>query len=188
MNGYPTVVLAPVLGLVIYAIAHLLLAWATAAAPYRCLTVGFLCGLVTMLVTTAAAGRTAVTSVDSAWLCALNTLCYLALAFGYFNFINLAIASLRIRMLEELASCGGRLPIRHLEDSYGTEQMIGLRIDRLLRGGHVREDGGRLVSGRVQFLAVARIFDALRNAILGSSAPRAPRIGEAGIDMGDRRA
>src|SRR5207245_661371 len=39
---------------------------------------------------------------DGAALAALNLVTYLALAFGYFNFVNLNMTSLRIRVLLEL--------------------------------------------------------------------------------------
>lgn len=188
MDGYRLAVLAPMIGLAVDAAVHVLLAWTTSATPYRCLTVGFLTGSAALLVASLVAARGGGVVADGyGWLGAMNGLCYLALAFGYFNFVNLAIASLRIRMLEELVASGGRLPLRRLEDSYGTDRMIGLRIDRLLRGGHLRDEAGRLVSGRRPFLVVARVFDGLRWMILGSRAPQAARLDFTGSDCGDRR-
>jgi hypothetical protein len=42
-----------------------------------------------------------------------------------------------------------------------------LRLERLVRGGHLVERNGRLHTGRLQFLLVARIFDGLRWLIFG---------------------
>jgi hypothetical protein len=112
---------------------------------------------------------------DGLALAGINIVAYLAFAFGYFNFINLNIASLRIRMLQELADAGGRLPSERLAGLYNIETVIAVRIDRLARGGHLVERGGRYYSGKWQFLIVARTFDLLRWAILGERTRCTPR-------------
>ena len=122
------------------------------------------------------------TLADGVALTGVNAMAYLALAFGYFNFVNLNIASLRIRMIQELAESGGRLPTAHLIGLYNTETVIALRIDRLTSGGHLVERDGRYYSGKRRFLIVARIFDFLRWAILGQRTHHAPRDGVVGWD------
>jgi hypothetical protein len=109
--------------------------------------------------------------LDFAALLGMNLVAYLAFSFGYFNFINLNIASLRIRMLQELAESGGEMPVEALTGLYNTEEVIALRIDRLAGGGHLIERQGRFYSGKRQFLIVGRIFDFLRLVILGSRLP-----------------
>ncbi|NBV46644.1 MAG: hypothetical protein EBR86_13660 [Planctomycetia bacterium] len=101
----------------------------------------------------------------------LDTLTYLALAFGYFNFVNLTIASLRIRLLEEIQQAGGALERARLVEKYDSREVVRVRVERLLRGGHLVERDGRLLRGRAVFLVVARIFDWLRWAIIGSRSP-----------------
>ena len=51
----------------------------------------------------------------------MNLAAYLAFAFGYFNFINLNVASLRIRMLQELMESGGTMPAAAFAACYKTE-------------------------------------------------------------------
>ena len=97
----------------------------------------------------------------------MNGFASLAFAFGYFNFVNLTVASLRIRILEELLDSGGWLSRDAILDRYGTSSVADLRLERLVGGGHLVERNGRLHTGRLQFLLVARIFDALRWLILG---------------------
>ena len=92
---------------------------------------------------------------------------YLALAFGYFNFVNLTVASLRIRLLEEIREAGGLLPTNTLKTAYNSREVVANRLQRLLQGGHLIEKNGRLHSGRLPFLIVARIFDSLRWFIIG---------------------
>jgi hypothetical protein len=162
--------LAPVLGLAAYCLSHLVACRLVRnRGNYFPLVLGCGCGL-TVAVAISLAGllwmRT--TLADGLALAAVNVAAYLALGFGYFNFINLNIASLRIRMIQELAASGSRLPIMRLTGLYNTETVAELRIDRLTRGGHLVERDGRFYSGKRRFLIVARIFDFLRWAILGN--------------------
>lgn len=165
----PIVALAPVLGLAAYCVTHVLAARIIRGrSPYPALAVGALAGLVaTIAITLVACRRDAVSTIDILALVGLNTIASLAFAFGYFNFVNLTVASLRIRILEELADAGGRLPRAALLDRYGTASVADLRLERLVGGGHLVEQNGRLYTGRLQFLLVARIFDGLRWLIFG---------------------
>ena len=165
----PLVALAPVIGLAAYCVSHVITARIIRGrSPYPALAIGALVGLaVTIAITLVACRRDAVSLVDTLALVGLNTLAALAFAFGYFNFVNLTVASLRIRILEELAEAGGRLPRAALLDRYGTASVADLRLARLLGGGHLVERNGRLHTGRLQFLLVARIFDGLRWLIFG---------------------
>ena len=165
----PLVALAPVIGLAAYCVSHVITARIIRGrSPYPALAIGALVGLaVTIAITLVACGRDAVSLVDTLALVGLNTVASLAFAFGYFNFVNLTVASLRIRILEELAEAGGRLPRAALLDRYGTSSVADLRLERLVGGGHLVERNGRLHMGRLQFLVVARIFDGLRWLIFG---------------------
>ena len=105
---------------------------------------------------------------DGLALLAMDLVEYLALAFGYFNFVNLNVASLRIRMLQELAESHGEMPVEALTRLYNTEAVIALRISRLCSGGHLVQRQGRFYIGKRKFLIVGRIFDFLRMMILFS--------------------
>jgi hypothetical protein len=173
------VVLAPVFGLAVYCVGHVLAARIIRGrSPYPALAVGAVAGLIaTVAITLVGCRRDGVSMADTLALLALNTVASLAFAFGYFNFVNLTVASLRIRILEELADAGGRLPRSVLLDRYGTTSVADLRLERLVGGGHLVERNGRLHTGRLQFLVVARIFDGLRRLIFGpayASALRRP--------------
>lgn len=163
LSGYPCVVLAPIAGLLAYTISQVVLAQTMPnRGPYLSLRRGFLVGLVVTFVVTARS----MTLVHTSWLdfvgyASLNVLTYLALAFGYFNFVNLTVASLRIRLLEELLDAGGHLSAVELQNAYNADAVANLRLDRLVRGGHLIERRGRLLIGRKPFMIVARIFDFL---------------------------
>jgi len=174
-SSYPVVVMAPLLGLAAYCLLQMLAARAApSASPYRSLAVGFACGLVVVLMVAGwAAGCMPTSTTDRLALVALDFLTYLALAFGYFNFVNLTVASLRIRILEELSQHEGRLTGASLVGRYSSTNVVRLRLERLIRGGHLVEREGRLFSGKLVFLVVARTFDLLRMIILGRRTPRA---------------
>jgi len=165
--------IAPLLGLASYCLSHLLLSrLVRSRGHYYPLMIGCGCGLIATLAVSAAALAFLQENVlDFAALLGMNLVAYLAFSFGYFNFINLNIASLRIRMLQELAESGGEMPVEALTGLYNTEEVIALRIDRLAGGGHLIERQGRFYSGKRQFLVVGRIFDFLRLVILGSRLP-----------------
>lgn len=162
-SGYPLVVLAPVAGLLAYFVSQVALARsAQGRSPYVSLSRGFVTGLVVMSVLTALGlGQIQASRTDMTGYCLLNFVSYLALAFGYFNFVNLTVASLRIRLLEELREAGGSLSAEQLGAAYNADAVVDLRLNRLVRGGHLVERHGRLVIGRRRFMVVARIFDFL---------------------------
>ncbi|MFZ4731113.1 MAG: hypothetical protein ACOYK7_01075 [Pirellulales bacterium] len=170
------VVAAPVIGLAAACGSHLILARPLGGrSPYQALAAGIGVGLVVALACTIvplAAGATP--TADTLALVALNTFAFLAFAFGYFNFVNLTIASLRIRMLEEIRAAARPLSRTDLLARYDTERVVGLRIERLVSGGHLVDRDGRLVSGRLRFLIVARFFESLRRGILGRHAGAPP--------------
>lgn len=166
---YPAVVVAPVLGLAAYCIAQIVVARISPGrSPYHSLKLGFSAGL---LVAMAASGwgvaSMAISPQDRVGCIALNLFTYLALAFGYFNFVNLTVASLRIRLLEEIRESGGELPAAALKATYNSREVVAIRLQRLIQGGHLVEKNGRLHSGRLPFLIVARIFDGLHWFIFG---------------------
>jgi hypothetical protein len=168
-NGYPWLVLAPVLGLATYCLCHLVLARVfVGRSPYLALVAAFVPGLGAMVVVSGlalAAMQAALVDVVGYGL--LNLATYGALGWGYFHFVNLCIASLRIRVLEEIVEAGGSLPGEHLLARYNTDGMIAMRIERLVGGGHLVVREARYYRGKPQFLLIARVFDLLRYAVMG---------------------
>jgi hypothetical protein len=173
---YPVVVMAPVLGLVVYCLAQILIARSMPGrSPYHSLKLGFICGLFAATVVSVwGVGRMPISPQDRVGYVALNLLTYLALAFGYFNFVNLTVASLRIRLLEEIREAGGALPAGALKAAYNSGEVVAIRLQRLVQGGHLVEKDGRLHSGRLQFLIVARVFDGLHWFIFGRRGNNSP--------------
>jgi len=175
---YAILAISPLLGLASYCFSHVLVSrMVRNRGHYFPLLVGCGCGLAaTLLVSAVALVLMQRTLLDSLALLVMNLVAYLAFSFGYFNFINLNIASLRIRMVQELADSGGQMPVEALMNLYNIEEVIALRIDRLVAGGHLVERQGRLYSGKRRFLVVGRIFDFLRLVILGHKIPPNPHV------------
>jgi hypothetical protein len=170
MDGaYPVIVLAPIVGLAADCLAQVGTARLRRIGnPYVSMAAGIVVGLaVSVAATTTANARSAFGPADRIGFQILNTATYLSLAFGYFNFVNLTIASLRIRLLGELNGAGGVLERAALLETYNTRQVIAVRIDRLVRGGHLRELDGRYFIGKRRFLAVARVYNFLRVLVIG---------------------
>jgi len=165
----PTVVCAPVFGLTACVVTHCMAARVMRARhPYPCLALGALVGLITTVsLTWISCIRASTATTDMVALVVMNLLASAAFAFNYFCFVNLAITSLRIRLLGELAQAGGCLPETALLARYDTADVTALRIHRLMQGGHIVQRNGRFFSGRLHFLLIARIFDCLRRFILG---------------------
>jgi hypothetical protein len=175
-NIYPVVVSAPALGLAAYCLTQILVSrLAPGRSPYHSLKFGFMGGLmVAMVVSGWGVSRMTISPQDRTGYMVLNLLAYLALAFGYFNFVNLTVASLRIRLLEEIREAGGALPADALKAAYNSQEVVALRLQRLVQGGHLVEKNGRLHSGRLPFLIVARIFDGLHWCIFGRRGRKSP--------------
>lgn len=169
--AYPWLVLAPVVGLAVYCATHLMLTrLLNGRSPYPALIGGFGPGLLaTLVVSGIALSKMQSGIADVIGYGLLNLTTYGALGWGYFHFVNLCIASLRIRVLEEIVEAGGALPAATLQSLYNTEGVVGLRISRLTAGGHLVVRNERFYSGRARFLLAARLFDLLRSFILGAN-------------------
>lgn len=165
----PFLVLMPAAGLIVCCACHILLSRAMAwRHPYQPLRLGIFSGLAAAI-----AGSIVIllarhfSGIDVAGFLMLNLLTYLALAFGYLNFVNLNLTSLRIRALSEIYGAGGELDAVILRDRYCTDRMVELRIERLVGGEHLVERNGRFSVGKRQFLAIAAAIDIMRRVVRG---------------------
>lgn len=168
-GAYPFVAVAPIVGLGVYCVTHLIFARARwGRPPYGPLIAGFFAGFVATLALTLPAARQAAPRVaDLVALTVLEVLTYSALGWCYFHFVNLGVASLRIRVLEEIAEAGGSLAADALGRLYDDGVMAENRIRRLHAGGHIVLRDDRFHSGRAAFRGIARTFAVLRWLIIG---------------------
>lgn len=162
--------LAPLSGLAVCCATHVGLArFRPGRSPYPALLKAFAVGFVVALAVAVGALHTAGTpNADALALATLAVLTYIALGWCYFHFVNLGIASLRIRVLEEIAEAGGTLPAAALRDRYDDRRLVETRLHRLVSGGHVVVRDGSYHRGSGWFLLVAKVFAALRRLIIGT--------------------
>ena len=96
---------------------------------------------------------------EAAFGCLYGTLVYGGLAFSYFQFFAMTETARRIRILRELHD-KGPLTRNQLAASYGAEQMLTIRLNRMVELGQLEKEGDRFkVKGRL-LLYVARITSA----------------------------
>ena len=167
--GYPQLVLAPIFGLASNCALHIMLSRIAAGGkPYTCLRRGVVLGVfVTGALCITVVEKRGDNLLDSIFLIALGLATYLALAYGYFAFVNLNLTSLRIRILQELLSEPHGLSNHDILARYNARTVVEGRVERLVRQGQVAERDGRIqVVGR-SYLFLARLIDALRWIIFG---------------------
>ncbi len=161
--------LTPLAGLATYCLAQIAVSWLAARqTPYFSLFLGFAIGFSAVMgMNLALLWHSSSSGPDCLGLLLMNLIAYAALAFGYFNFVNMSITSLRIRMLREMLNHDGEMSREKLLSCYSTDQMIEMRITRLIGGAHLVERLGRLHVGKRRFLLLARIFTLLRWIVFG---------------------
>lgn len=161
--------LSPAIGLAVNCLVHVAISRTCGPAhPYRNIIRAGMAGLFVVIAICGSLTSLATRPrVDATASMLLNVATYTGLAFGYFSFVNLCLTSLRIRILRELRDAGGSLPLVTLQARYDNHVMIGVRLQRLITGGHITERDNTIYPARSLFLTIARLFDFLRWLVLG---------------------
>jgi hypothetical protein len=158
------VTLAPVVGLAADAVVQIACAHATRRMGASIIA-GVLLGLATTAICTGLAlAAPSLADAVATWLVSIAT--YLALAFGYWGFLNLNITSLRIRMLREILSGGDGISRAALIAGYTDEEMLRRRLDRLVGGRQLSYSDGRYRLESQTLLFLARFLMFLRVLLL----------------------
>lgn len=167
-------VLAPVLAATVDVAGHLALSHLLSGGAQRpAILLGFTLGLAALIPLTLAGLPTGAPVSESVAYTLLNLAAYWGLAFGYFAFVNLNIASLRIRILKELLESPSQsLSASDLLRRYGATEVLRRRLARLVDGKQLVLKDGRYRSGSPVFLTLARIMDGLKWLILGPDGVR----------------
>jgi putative flippase GtrA len=107
-------------------------------------------------------------SLDFFAYCLLGCISYVALAYSYFHFVNANIASLRIRILQEIIDSSGGLTEEGVLHCYNAEQILDNRIQRLVNSNQLVEKQGVYYLGPNRtFLKLFWFFEALKFVFLG---------------------
>ncbi len=171
----------PVGGLAVYTLSHLLISNVLRGRRYlTTLVIAAIPGLVAAALLHRRLLGLSMTA-ESLSLATVNLLTYLCLAWCYFHFINIMVASLRIRLIREMAAAGS-LSQSDILGRYDARAVVDRRLERLLAGGHLaRRADGRLTVGSPFFLVIFDLFQMLKVAILGRGNRLLP---VAGVDPG----
>jgi hypothetical protein len=96
-----------------------------------------------------------------------NLIIYLCLSYNYFHFINMGETARRIRIIREIYDSPNGLSEKELLKCYNSEQMIDLRMERLLSKNQVILEEGRYFIGNPTMLAIANMIVRLKIFFLG---------------------
>ena len=166
MDGQWTITIAPLAGLAFTVLVQILVAHLSRGKVGASIMIGILAGLAVTLAVIALgrAGTPRATSgIADNWLFGIAT--YLALAFGFWAFLNLNITSMRIRILREILHAGGRMALSDMAVLYTPAERLRRRLERLEKGGQIMREDGRWLLGSWQVLAVARCVEAMRSLL-----------------------
>lgn len=169
LHGYPLVALAPLAGLAVDVLVHVTMSRLLDGRRIALAVLsGIAAGLAATLVLSAwGLAQMASAAGDVAALAIFDAITYLALAYGYFNFVNLNMTALRIRLLLELLEAPDGITRSDLRRIYDADELTRRRIDRLLIQRHIIECDGRYRCGASGLLSLARTITALKWIVLG---------------------
>jgi hypothetical protein len=161
-----TITTAPLAGLALTVLTQIIVVRVSRGKVGASIIIGILGGLAVTLIVIAL-GRAETPGapggfVDT-WLLGVAT--YLALAFGFWAFLNLNITSMRIRILRELFRAGGSMALSDMAVFYSPAERLRRRLERLEKGGQIMREDVRWLLGSWQVLAIARCVDALRSLL-----------------------
>jgi hypothetical protein len=166
VDGQWTIASAPLAGLALTVLTQIMVVHVYRGKVGASIIIGILGGLAVTL-GAIALGRAETPSATSGsvdtWLLGVAT--YLALAFGFWTFLNLNITSMRIRILRELLRAGGRMALSDLAVFYTPAERLRRRLERLEKGRQIMREDGRWLLRSWQVLAIARCVEALRNLL-----------------------
>ncbi len=104
--------------------------------------------------------------LDLADIFCVGSLTYLALAYGFWTFLNLNITSLRIRVVRALLRAGGIMTVDDVNKQYGPAERLTRRLERLRNGKQIRQEGDRWQLNSPGVLAIARCIETLRLLVM----------------------
>ena len=166
MDGQWMIASAPLAGLALTVLIQIMVVHVSRGKVGASIIIGILGGLAVTLAAIALGRAETLRApggfVDT-WLLGVAT--YLALAFGFWAFLNLNITSMRIRILRELLRAGGRMALSDMAVFYTPAERLRRRLERLEKGGQIILEDGRWLPGSWQVLAIARCVEALRSLL-----------------------
>ena len=161
---------APAVGVAVFLVVQIGWNRATQGAQLlRGFLIGFAVGgLVAAAMTIVAVQALRTPIGDRFAVVAFNAAYYIVLAYCYVNFVNIQIASIRLRIMDELLRTPDGVDQRALLDRYQPRDIVAARLERLVSGEQLTLRDGRYYTRPCTSLTIARIFQGLRRLLLGS--------------------
>ncbi|MDM8542429.1 hypothetical protein QUF90_15240 [Desulfococcaceae bacterium HSG9] len=169
MNLNWLLAMTPIVGLTVNTITHALFSRILNKSSVSIsIILAFICHIVcTVSISVLVLNSMSLMKGDFWALLGFNLIISLALAYGYFNFINLNIASIRIRLLKEILISDKGLMLDDILTIYNPDKIVNTRIERLISGGQLVSKNGRCVVGAPFILLLANIMEVLKHIIMG---------------------
>jgi putative flippase GtrA len=168
ITGYKLLVLSPIFGMIGTVMAHIILSWSKKENKHLFyLLVGAFLGFILALLLTLFALKSIASEFDSVVYLMMNLVIYTSLAYGYFHFVNINIASLRIRILHELHNSSDGLLEKDITSYYNVNQIIDNRVKRLVETGQLVKKNDRYFLGPKRFfLFIFWVFEIMKYILL----------------------
>lgn len=99
---------------------------------------------------------------------ACGLLTYACWSYVFFHFVHIPVASVRIRILQELCDHDG-LTQEAILRRYNGAAILRTRLERLTTNGQVVRHGDAYVTGKPRLLHVARVFALVKSIVAGGS-------------------
>ena len=169
--------LAPVVGLGMDAMTHVVLLRSGVAGVLKGLFIAFFLGLGAVLLTGLALWLGA--DAGGPARLAAASIAYAALGYCYFHFVNLGVTARRFRILAELAAAHddvtgamtGGLAMDDILARYSSAEMRTRRLARLVDSGQVVVKDGRYVLAPSLMRTIVLCFLAARRLVFGRRGP-----------------
>ncbi|MFA4854637.1 MAG: hypothetical protein WC616_04720 [Candidatus Omnitrophota bacterium] len=126
---------------------------------------GFLYGSIALVVCTIPSYQ----ALEADWLSLIcvNLIIYLCFSYCYFNFINMGETARRIRLLRELDEAPAGLTQEEMLKRYNAQEIINIRMSRLIHNGQVLLRDGRYYVGSPVMLLISKAIVLMKLIVLG---------------------
>ena len=186
-HGYVLLVLAPALGMLGNVFTHIITSRLNRGrSQIKCMAWGFVLGLICVLIFVFAVSFRQKVNLDFLSYIVLDIVAYVSLAYGYFHFVNINIASLRVRILQEIIDSACGLSQEDILERYDARQILDIRIKRFVSSNQLIEKQGFYFTGENRsFLALFWFFEILKFVFLGRGNRLLNAAGQKPMSFGD---
>jgi len=162
-------IITPIMGLIINSSIQLLVVrYIKRLSYFKSVVIGFGAGIFFVLILEIIFISFGVKLINnSTALSIINIVTYSLLGLCYFSFINLSVTAIRVRLLSELYEFQEGLEIEEIMERYNSNEILIIRIDRLINNGQITYKNDRYYAKKSITLVMAIILELLRFIILG---------------------